>query len=201
MEAQGSVTRLVEQLRSGDPWVRDLAAQLIWERYFRALLDLARRHLDGRTRTRQDEEDVAQSMYKSFCRRLERGDFQLANRDALWTLLVHITLCKAGNASNRHRRAKRDVRREKPLAGHYPELSDWDLEQMDASEPTPEEAAKLSEALEHRLDALTETGLREIAIWKLEGRTNHEIAELRACTERTVERKLERIRARWVGSE
>src|SRR5215831_2707010 len=110
MATHGSVTQLVQQLRSKDPRLRDLAARLIWERYFRNLLDLARRHLDRRTRLREDEQDVVQSMYKSFCRQQERGDFQIPGRDALWGLLVHITVCKGRNAANRHRRGRRDVR-------------------------------------------------------------------------------------------
>ena len=112
METHGSVTRLIEQLRCDDPGAREVAARLIWERYFRALLDLARHHLDQRVRRREDEEDVLQSMYKSFCLRQQRGDFDLTGRDQLWGLLVQITLRKARNAAARHRRGKRDVSRE-----------------------------------------------------------------------------------------
>ncbi len=74
----------------------------------------------------------------------------------------------------------------------------WVLEELDASEPTPDDAAALNEALENRLRALGDPVLRQIALRKLEGYTNKEIArELDDCTERTIERKLERIRARW----
>ena len=38
-------------------------------------------------------------------------------------------------------------------------------------------------------------------LWKLEGYTNPEIAEQLECTLRTVERKLERIRAYWGNSD
>ena len=72
---------------------------------------------------------------------------------------------------------------------------------MDAAEPTPAEAAVLNEALEQRLQALPDPELRQIALGKLEGWTNREIADRRGCTERTVERKLERIRARWTAAE
>src|SRR5262245_53816124 len=88
MDPLGSVTRLIQDLRSEVRSVRETAARRIWERYFRELLALARRHLDGRTRRREDEEDVLQSMYKSFCRRQQRGDFDLMGRDELWGLLV-----------------------------------------------------------------------------------------------------------------
>ena len=102
MGAQGSVTRLIIDLRSDEPAVREVAARLVWGRYFQELLALARNHLSARVRRREDEEDVFQSMYKSFCVRQRRGDFDLANRDELWNMLVRITLRKARNAANRH---------------------------------------------------------------------------------------------------
>lgn len=82
MGAQGSVTRLIIDLRSDEPRVREVAARLVWGRYFRGLLLLARNHLSARIHSREDEEDVLQSMYKSFCIRQRRGDFDLASRNA-----------------------------------------------------------------------------------------------------------------------
>ncbi len=44
---RGSVTRLIIDLPSDDPAVRDLAARLVWQRYFHELLLLTRSHLPG----------------------------------------------------------------------------------------------------------------------------------------------------------
>jgi RNA polymerase sigma factor (sigma-70 family) len=199
MGAHGSVTRLIIELRSEEPAVREVAARLIWGRYFKELLVLARSHLAARIRCREDEEDVVQSMYKSFCIRQRRGDFDLANRDELWRLLVQITVRKARNAANRHRQGKRDVGREQNDAADHscddPVLSI--LDQIDSDVPTPAEAALLNEALELRFQRLKGPDLRQIALWKLEGYTNSEIAAQLDCTVRNVERKLERIRAYW----
>ena len=96
MGTHGSVTRLVEDLRSGDLPVRNRAAQQIWEALLPRAAGVARNNLDRRIRRRVDEEDVLQSMYKSFCLRQQRGEFDLANRDALWRLLVTITQQDAG---------------------------------------------------------------------------------------------------------
>jgi hypothetical protein len=106
----GSVTQLIDRLRSGSPESGDEAAQRLWERYLPRLLTLARRHLDRRIRVLHDEEDVAQSMGRSFFRRLRRGDFDLADRDALWALLVTMALNKARNAADRHSAARRPPR-------------------------------------------------------------------------------------------
>jgi DNA-directed RNA polymerase specialized sigma24 family protein len=199
----GSVTRLAQDLRSPDPAVRDAAAREIWQRYFKALLALARKHLSQRIRRRADEEDVLQSMYKSFVARQQQGDSgrpALADRDELWRLLVTITLRKARNLARYHTRERRDVGRElasTAAAGDEAESPVWDLEQMEAAALTPADGVALAEALERRLAALSDPTLREIALRKLEGYTNREIAAQRGCTERTIERKVERIKGKW----
>jgi RNA polymerase sigma factor (sigma-70 family) len=200
MRPPGSVTRMVLDLRSDDPAVRDAAARMIWDRYFRDLLTLARNHLNQRIRVRTDEEDVAQSMFKSFCLRQQRGEFDLADRDELWRLLVTITLRKARNAAKAQQRDKRDVAREQaPSGGEETGSAGWVLEQMEAADPSPAEAVALNEALERRLQALGDTELRRIALWRLEGYSNGEIAGRLDCTERSVERKLARIRSQWAS--
>ena len=200
MDPQGSVTRLIQFLRSCDAAARDIAAKLIWQRYFRHLLELARNNLNQRIRRREDEEDVLQSMYKSFCLRQQRGEFDLASRDALWKLLVTITLRKARNAAKKQMREKRDVGREQTISDQDDgESGQWALEQMDAAGPSPAEAAVLNEALERRLEALADPELRQIALLRLEGHTNREIAELFDRTERSIERWLERIRSKWMS--
>jgi RNA polymerase sigma factor (sigma-70 family) len=200
MVRHGSVTKLIQLLRSDDPAERDMAALLIWRRYFRDLLELARNNLNNRIRRREDEEDVLQSMYKSFCLRQQRGEFDLAGRDALWNLLVTITLRKARNTAKKQGRDMRDVAREQTIPyGDASGSAHWALEQMDASCPSPAEAAVLNEALERRLEALADPELRQIALWRLEGYTNREIADRLDCTERSVERRLERIRSKWMS--
>jgi RNA polymerase sigma factor (sigma-70 family) len=199
--APGSITMFIQQLRHGDRKDVDVAAQKIWTRYSNALLGLARRRLATRIRRREDEEDVLQSMYKSFCIRLREGEFDLEDRDDLWRLLVTITDRKARNVAVKHRRVKRDARREVHEAA---ERSERDavvspLMGVKAPVPTAEEAALLVEAFEERLRSL-DRPLRQIALWKLEGLTNEEIADKLDCVVRSVERKLERIRKRW-GSE
>ena len=155
MGREGSVTGLIQLLRSDDDAERDLAARLIWRRYFRDLLELARKNLNLRVRRREDEEDVLQSMYKSFCLRQQRGEFDLAGRDALWKLLVTITLRKARNVAKKQTPDRRDIAREQTIADHdEAEAAQWALEQMDAAGPSPAEAAVLNEALERRLEAL-----------------------------------------------
>jgi DNA-directed RNA polymerase specialized sigma24 family protein len=62
-------------------------------------------------------------------------------------------------------------------------------------------AAVLNEALERRLAALANPVLRQIALLRLEGYTNSEIADQLTVTERTIERRTERIRDKWMSYE
>jgi RNA polymerase sigma factor (sigma-70 family) len=196
---------LVQDLRSENPAICNRAAQLIWGRYFPDLLELARNNLSRKIHPRVDEEDVLQSMYKSFCLRQQRGDYELAGRDDLWKLLVTITLNKVRNVARDQRRSIRDPDREQSISGDEDgDSRRWALEQMEAAGPSPAEAAVLNEALEHRLDALIDPKrpeLRQIALWRLEGYTDREIADKLGCVVRTVERKVELIKEKWKAFE
>ena len=169
MTTHVSVTQWAADLRSDDTSVRNRAAQLIWERDFSRLLERARDNLDRRGRRGADEEDVLQSMYKSFCERQKRGEYDLANRDALLKLLVTITLHKAWNANRDEGRQKRNV-------ALIVESDRWALEQMEATEPSPAEAAIFNETLERWREVLADPDLVQIALLRLERYTIPEIA-------------------------
>jgi DNA-directed RNA polymerase specialized sigma24 family protein len=201
MKKPGSVTRRLGQLRSEDAGVRNEAAAAIWERYCNALLDLACQHLDRRLQRRVGAEDIVQRTFKSFFLRQQRGDYELADRHDLLRLLVRMTLNKAGSAATRESRRRRDFRRDRPAtaaAADPGEVDDWLLEQVQGVVPTPDEAAALAEEAERRLAQLPDD-LRRIALLKLEGHTNAEIANIPEmdCSIRTVERKLKLIRDAW----
>lgn len=127
----------------------------------------------------------------------------MADRNDLFQLLVRMTLNKVGSAATREARKRRDYRRDQTSAdttANEEKNDDWLLEQIECGEPSPDEAAALAEETEKRLRQLPDD-LRRIALWKLEGYTNAEIAALPEmnCTVRTVERKLRLIREIWDG--
>jgi hypothetical protein len=194
-----SVTDLLQQLRSGDSREYQQAASRIWARYLGDLLTLARRQLSPGVRRREDEHDIVQSMYKSFCIRQRRGEYDLADRKDLWRLLVAITENKARAAAVGHARQKRDYRRELHEQGAAAgESAASPLDRVTGIDPTPAEAAVLVEELRRRLEPMDEP-LRRLALWKLAGYTNEEIAgkDMMDCALRTVERKLKIIRQLW----
>jgi DNA-directed RNA polymerase specialized sigma24 family protein len=148
--------------------------------------------------------NVAVSAFHSLCANAAKGRFdRLGDRDDLWRLLVVITSRKASDQKNRSTRAKRGggrVLSENELAdaAGLETGSPWD--EVPSDEPTPEFAAMLAEEYQNRLAALGKEELQRIAVLRMEGYTNEEIAAQLGCALRTVARRLEMIRAAWGGA-
>ena len=73
------------------------------------------------------------------------------------------------------------------------------LGQLPGREPTPAFAAEMTGELDRLLDKLADDTLRRIALGKLEGYTNRELAQELGISLRAVERKLSIIRSKWRG--
>jgi DNA-directed RNA polymerase specialized sigma24 family protein len=200
-----SVTGWLGDLKEGD----QAAAQPLWERYFAKLVVLARGKLKRlkRSSADADEEDAAISAFNSFCAGAAQGKFpQLSDRDDLWRLLVVITARKAMAQANRQGRQKRGggrVIEEAVLFGRHLEASDGSLaglEQIAAQGPSPEFAAIMAEECRKLLGALDDDSLRQVAISRMEGYNNDEIAARLGCARRTVARRLDLIRKTWLAT-
>jgi DNA-directed RNA polymerase specialized sigma24 family protein len=198
MRPDASVTQWIDRLKAGDPD----AAQKLWERYFRRLVGLARKKLRAAPRRAADEEDVALSAFDSFCRGAEHGRFaQLHDRLDLWQLLVLLTARKASDLAQHERRQKRgggavldEAALPVPADSSAPEAA---LEQLEGPEPTPAFAAQVAEEYRRLLERLDSPALRTVAMRKVEGYGNEEIAAQLGCGLRTVERRLRLIRSIW----
>ena len=198
MSSLGSITRIVNQLQLGD---RDTAQQL-WERYFRRLVGLARKKLGDLPRHAPvDAEDVALNAFDSFLRRAEQGQYpQLADRDGLWEMLMLITARKAYDEHQYWSRDKRDWRRVLQEAANPGAEAKWDESPLAAvlsQEPDPAFATEIGEKVEGLLADLGDKELRVIAIYKMEGYTNAEIAAEIGKGLSTVEARLRKIRKKW----
>ena len=192
------VTQWITKLGRGDP----AAAEVLWERYFSKLVQLARRELGATPRRAADEEDVALSAMHSFCRGLAEHRFpQVQGDDNLWKLLVTITARKANAERRRYYAQKRGgghVRGESVFAALDPDQSqDAGIGAVLGREPTPELACMVAEDCERLLDRLGDDTLRQVATLTLQGYSTAEIAEQLGCLQRTVQRKLNTIREIW----
>src|SRR5438067_192126 len=108
MAPDDSFQDLMQRLRGGD----EVAATILFQRFARRLIGLARHQLDQRLRGKLDAEDVVQSVFKSFFPRFADGCFELDGWEDLWALLTVITLRKCGRRVEYFRARRRDVRRE-----------------------------------------------------------------------------------------
>lgn len=189
----GSITRVFERLQAGDT----AAARQLWDRFFPRLLGLARRALAGRPQRAADADDAVQSAFVSFFDQVRKGAFQEGlDRGDLWNLLATFTVRKSLKQARRETAGKRGgggvlgesdlgKREDQPLSldnliGRLP-CADFDL------------------ACEDLLQLLDQED-RTIAILRLLGYRNREIADQLGCTERTVERKVNLIRLTWQHS-
>ena len=146
---------------------------------------MARKRLQSLPGLSGYDEDVALRSFDSLCRRVKCPErpLHLSSRDDLWRLLATRTISRAIDLIRRHKPQE--------TAGAH------DVAALLSREPTPEEAAEMADECRRLLDLLDEPELRQVALWKVEGFTNEEIAVKLDCVPRTVERKLSRIRMLW----
>jgi RNA polymerase sigma-70 factor (ECF subfamily) len=183
-----SFADFLNRLQAGE----DVAAQELFARFTHQLVALALRHIDGGLRHKVEPEDLVQSVYKSFFLRFGAGNLELLNWNSLWGLLTLITVRKCAERAAYHRAARRDAAREvAPPRGD--EATPW-LDPL-GREPTPLEAAVLSETIEQLLAGLDEVE-RPILELSLQGYTTREISERLGRAERTVRLLREGVRHR-----
>jgi DNA-directed RNA polymerase specialized sigma24 family protein len=193
---ENSVTIWIGGVKAGD----GADIQRLWDRYFERLVRLAGARLPAHCRRAFDEEDVALSAFQSFCDRAGRGQFpQLNDRDDLWRLLATITVRKALETMRHQTRQKRgggQVLGESALL--VGEEADGEaVAEILGREPSPEAIAQFADDYARFLARLEDTALRSIALRRLEGESTPEIARALRVSTKTVERKLQLIRAIW----
>ncbi len=192
LDGENSITQWLQQAQDGDEYAR----QQIWVRYYERLIRLARSRIAaGNTRV-SDEEDVVVGAFDAFFRALGDGKFpELGDREGIWRLLVVIADNKANDL---HRYQNRQKRGGGQIRGHSAFLkAGGDGDHFDQiPDPAPDFADSLCLTCNELLIRL-KPELRQIAIWKMEGYTNQEIADELGCVEESVRRKVMLIRSVW----
>jgi RNA polymerase sigma-70 factor, ECF subfamily len=178
----------VAVLESGHPgsFACEIAA-----RFGERLLQLARRKLDGRLTARIDEQDVFQSVLRSFFDRFQRGHFALESWEDVWALLAVMTTRKCVRQSQVHFAGRRDIRRDVNLSSALEVVAESGFDHGHK----PEHAALLAETSERLFDSLTDRE-KDVLALALAGRTVEEIGVELGRTQRTVRRLLVQVRER-----
>jgi RNA polymerase sigma-70 factor (ECF subfamily) len=188
MSSDPSFDDLMARLRDG----QNEAASQVFARFASRLIEVARSQLSPQIRQKVDPEDVLQSVFRSFFSRNAEGQFgEFESWDNLWAMLVVLTLRKCGRRIDYFHAACRDVQRE--VSTPMPSDARDQKWAFSAPEPTPSEAAMLTETVEQLMSSL-EGRYRKILALSLQGYIPAEIGAQVGCTERTVYRVLEGIK-------
>lgn len=189
-----SVTNWLGALQGGN----SEAEQRLWDRYFEQMVRIAQAKLSPAARGAVDGEDVALSAFHSLFKGIDQGKFpQLRDRNDLWRILVTITVRKSWKQTRNQSRMKRGGGRVRAEADLSPDDEMRMLDQLIGSAPTPESVALVEEEFQRLIAMLKDPMLEQLALLKLAGHSNEEISQELKCVERTIERKLGRIRRIW----
>ena len=169
---------LIDRVNKG----RESAAFDVDRDYRQRLCALVERELGNRFSSRIGAEDVVQPAFRSFFRGIEEKGWTIDSKQALWALLVRITLRKTQKAIERELARKRHPDIEVPGEDVL----------LRSLEPQPDDAVEVSDLIEKVLEGL-EPPDPEIFRLQLEGHTQAEIAELTDCTNDRVRTSIDRI--------
>ena len=183
------ISVLLDQMRDGS----EVAATKLWEFYLSRLLKVSKRKLSHFKSGMADEEDVAVTAFHSFVKRIRRGDYsRINNRDEAWRMLAVIAVRKSINLV-RDANSKRRSHVNEILASENLDVC------VDKSALQPDTVAMISESIEYLLGTLDSEELQEVAMLKVAGFTNLEIANRLGRSVATIERRLKLIRVTWEG--
>jgi RNA polymerase sigma-70 factor (ECF subfamily) len=178
---------LLQKLKDG----HESAATALYVRYAGHLRALTARQSSAALSARMDPDDIVQSVFRTFFRRVNTDQYEVPRGDDLWKLFLVIALNKIRNAAAHHTAAKRDVRQtvhlgDSPAAvGTAVTADDTDL-------------TALRLVVDDTIAALPESS-RQMVRLRIDG---HEVGDIAARTgrsKRSVERVLQQFRDQLQG--
>ena len=184
IDREPSDHELLKQFRDGS----QEAATRIYLRYARRLHALAKTRCSEQLAKRVEPEDIVQSVFRTFFRRVSRDCYDVPDGEELWKLFLVIALNKIRDEHSFHFAAKRDVRLAKGSAT---------LERLALTTPgqDPRSRLNLEMVIAEALEQLP-AAYRRIIDLRIEG---HEVSAIAAATgrsKRTVERTLQEFRTK-----
>ena len=171
---------LLQQVRGGE----SNAATQLYLRYANRLRALAAAQTGPEVARRVDPDDIVQSVFRTFFRRVAKGEYDVPAGEELWKLFLVMGLNKVRAVAQYHKAAKRDVRQTTSTEG------------LSAPPATNEEddLRVLQMTIDEMLAPLPATH-REIITLRIAGHDVKEISEKTGRAKRSVERILQEFRA------
>ncbi len=173
---------LLDRLRAGN----DEAATQLYVRYAGRLRALAQQRTANDLKSRVDPDDIVQSVFRTFFRRVARGEYSVPEGEELWKLFLVIALNKVRATGKRHHAARRDTRQT---------TTGTELDSTPASETNSNEVAltTLEMTIDEILSGLPEWW-REVVSMRVEGHEVNDIAAKTGRAKRSIERALQEFR-------
>jgi RNA polymerase sigma-70 factor (ECF subfamily) len=178
---------LLQKLKDG----HQSAATALYHRYAGHLRALTARQSSAALSARMDVEDIVQSVFRTFFRRVNIDHYEVPRGEDLWKLFLVIALNKIRNAATHHTAAKRDVRQTIHLDNATDGLAT-------TSTPSDVDLTALRMVIDDAIATLPETS-RQIVRLRIEGHEVAEIAARASRSKRSVERVLQQFRDQLQG--
>ena len=147
---------------------------------------LAEKKTHAKMASRIDPEGIVQSVFRTFFRRVSKGQYEVADGDDLWNLLLVISLNKIRKEATKQRAAKRDINKTHSLL-------DSDEEKVGGSDDEAFLVLKLT--VDEILSTLSGAE-REIVEMRIAGHDINHISSQSNRAKRSVERILQAFRVR-----
>lgn len=174
---------LLQRYRRGD----DDAATELYMRYAHRLQALTHAQTSTDLKQRVDNEDLVQSIFRTFFRRVARGQYDVPDGEELWKLLLVIGLNKIRSTAVHHRAHKRDIGR--TTSG----TNALEAQQTQTNQFDETGLITLELTIKELLSQLPPQ-YGEIVNHRIAGYDVSEIAEMTKRSKRTVERILQAFR-------
>ena len=187
-----SISEWIAGLKEG----QQRAAAKLWTRFFHQIRSVARQKLGAVPGAARDEEDLAMSTMQAVFAGAQEGRFeQFENRDDFWQLVLVILSRKASNIRRTLLARKETLVSDLTNPG-IPDNPWQILEQAAQTRPLEYGIDSLGIECEELL-ALLEDRLQRVALLKMAGMTNEEIAASLQRSVTSIERYLQTIRKTW----
>ena len=164
------------------------AAKELFDKYCERLMRLAKRRIGQRMASRFDPEDVIQSAFRTFFKRMKNDEFKFEQEEDLFKLLVRLTVRKTLRQIVHHQAAKRSPTSEMSDGSDDSQL----LAQVAGNAPPPDLEVAMLEEFEQLMNSLSPMEQQVVQL-KVEGYSTVEIAEKLGSYDRKIRRVLERI--------